>query len=445
MTSMIRFALPFVVGAVVTSHALADTFVVSPGGKFPTIQAGVDAAGPDDTVLVKAGTYFEAVVVPVGNDGLVIKGVGKPVLDARGVGGIALGAGIQVGSNNVTVRGLTVRNAKSITNNLGDGIRGTSGNLFVRNCVLLENSEAGVRCTFSTPTVTNCSFKGNITSVSLKDTFSAVIRDCKSDKEDASGVRLENTVDTTIERCSFRMIEDGDVINAGVGTNDNLTVRKCKFENADSAALRVVGANLLFENNKVLIAGGGVVVTGDNAVVRKNSFAKFVDDASALNFATGTNALIEFNVGKDMPDGFLALDPDTANFVIRHNRVVSACCEDEAAYYLDGTGHLIEDNVAIDIGGDAFLIVGDGLALLDCVAKNCLQDGFDIELGTSNTLTNCSARGCLAEGFDNSAIGTIVTGGSAKKCRIDFANDGAVTATGFAFQSGGAAVNPEID
>jgi hypothetical protein len=39
----------------------------------------------------------------------------------------------------------------------------------------------------------------------------------------------------------------------------------------------------------------------------------------------------------------------------------------------------------------------------------------------------------------------VVNGGSAKNCRIDFANDGAVTVTGFAFQSGGSAVKPEID
>jgi hypothetical protein len=83
--------------------------------------------------------------VGTGKDGLVIKGVGKAVLDARGVIGKALGAGLQIASNDVTVRGLTVRNAKNLGNNSGDGIRATGANLAVRNCTASPRASTTAR------------------------------------------------------------------------------------------------------------------------------------------------------------------------------------------------------------------------------------------------------------------------------------------------------------
>ncbi|MFO0980418.1 MAG: NosD domain-containing protein [Planctomycetota bacterium] len=55
------------------SAAHAATIVVEPGGMYPTIQSGVNAASAGDTVLVYPGTYAEEVVVPIS---IAIRGIG---------------------------------------------------------------------------------------------------------------------------------------------------------------------------------------------------------------------------------------------------------------------------------------------------------------------------------------------------------------------------------
>jgi hypothetical protein len=66
---VVFFAAALVIPAsVVGSAASADTHVVKPG---ESIQAAVDAASPGDTVLVKAGEYYERVTIRT--DGLTLR------------------------------------------------------------------------------------------------------------------------------------------------------------------------------------------------------------------------------------------------------------------------------------------------------------------------------------------------------------------------------------
>jgi len=62
--------------------AAADTFTVSPGGPLPTVQAGLDAASPGDTVLVLEGTYPGDFVNT--KSLIVVRGLGSVVLVGNG-------------------------------------------------------------------------------------------------------------------------------------------------------------------------------------------------------------------------------------------------------------------------------------------------------------------------------------------------------------------------
>jgi parallel beta-helix repeat protein len=75
--------------------------------QYATIQEAVDAASAGDTVLVRAGTYNEAVRIVPGKEGLVVQGegMGRTILDGNG----EHSRGIRVTADDVTVRDLTLQ------------------------------------------------------------------------------------------------------------------------------------------------------------------------------------------------------------------------------------------------------------------------------------------------------------------------------------------------
>jgi nitrous oxidase accessory protein NosD len=101
--------------AVLESRRLLSTFVVDddlkqrPDAQFQSIQAAVDAAGPDDTVKVYPGTYREQVTVPAGKDGLRLLGQDprKVTIQAPATmsGSMAI---VEVDADDVTVGGFTI-------------------------------------------------------------------------------------------------------------------------------------------------------------------------------------------------------------------------------------------------------------------------------------------------------------------------------------------------
>ncbi len=95
-------------------------------GPFPSIQSAVNVASPGDTIMVATGTYRENVVV---NKELTVMAASVPVVDAGGTPGDSDVIGIKITTNNVTVDGLTVINARG-TDSVGiavaKDVRGTT-------------------------------------------------------------------------------------------------------------------------------------------------------------------------------------------------------------------------------------------------------------------------------------------------------------------------------
>jgi nitrous oxidase accessory protein NosD len=128
---------------VITGSSFASTIsVAKSGGDYPTIQAGVTAANADDTVLVKAGTYNEAVTFgksgSASNGYITLKGETGAILDGVGKGE----QGVTIADKNyIKVIGMEVRNFAGGGTPIGISIEGSSGTIEIRNNIVhtIEN------------------------------------------------------------------------------------------------------------------------------------------------------------------------------------------------------------------------------------------------------------------------------------------------------------------
>jgi parallel beta-helix repeat protein len=99
-----------------TDRSEGSTYFVSPGGSdgnscgftapCATIGRAVSMAGSGDTVVVRGGTYHEQVTLTVG---LTLRGIGRPTIDATGLGNGVLVTG--AGAAGARVMGFRVQNA----------------------------------------------------------------------------------------------------------------------------------------------------------------------------------------------------------------------------------------------------------------------------------------------------------------------------------------------
>ncbi len=107
-------------------------------GQYATIQAAVNAASADDTVMVAAGIYNENVVIST--SGLRLKAIGRAVIDGAGLTGtgiLALGTAAQPVAD-VEVSGFEVRGFQR-----GIVLQFTTGARISRNDIHDNNQSPG--------------------------------------------------------------------------------------------------------------------------------------------------------------------------------------------------------------------------------------------------------------------------------------------------------------
>lgn len=429
------------------SSSQAAIVKVAKNGPLSTIQAGVDAASAGDTVLVAAGVYSGTVVVPLGKNGLTLKAKGKVVLDARGPSGVAAGAGIEVEADDVTLRGIEVRNAAAILGNPGDGIRLLGARGRVTKCAVLASEDAGIVAFGIDAKVDGSRCASNdVGIVAGSSTSTLTITKVVFDAQTTNSIDLLNGAVVDASKCVVRGGVNG-VRGVLSNSNANTRVVECKFEHVQGAAVVVNAANLLIEGCTVKRSGSAFNLRGDGLVVRDNLVDGAASNSVALRVQNSNGASIEDNRFRSTGGQAIEIAGAAPNAILVGNDARrSAPASGIAVYAIVAPGCQVLDCTAIDAGGDGFGIAGANVVVEDCLALRCGRDGFDVaSTATATSLVDCVARFCGAEGIDNSGPTTTATGGVFKNNRIDVTNDGSLTLTAVTFTTGGTNVAPVLD
>lgn len=409
--------LASIVVGVTPSPASAANLCAEPNGVagcFTTIQEAVDNASAGDNILVRRGTYFENVVIPAGLDGLTIRNQGSTrqiILDPDTPN---TGVGITIEADDVTVRGLTIRNGESLGIHItGDAsgalvdrmsIGGTNG-----DCVLVDGPDATVK-------------------------------------------------NSTLFGCG----SDGVEGNPGA---TGLTIERNKINNCDADCINVDADGVTVKSNIIRTAddGAGIELTGDQMVVRSNRVSRTDDDSYRLRCESCTGGLVQANISDfaSDDDGF-SLYADAPGLVVKQNKsfyngnegfrvegvgiklernlsVGNGGDNGEHGFQISGSDHELIRNTARDNHGDGFAIGGDGFSSLTSaitldrnLAINNIEDGFDVESAADASLTRNRAINNLGVGFEISAtaVDTFLANNTGTRNRTDFCDEGTGTLLG---------------
>ncbi|OVE78027.1 hypothetical protein BVX99_00850 [bacterium F16] len=110
--------------------------------KYPTIQAGIDAAGAGDTVTVAAGTYNEDIVL---KSGVIVQGAGADTTTIQGTGSGPVVTAVDVDAT-ATIDGFTITGGGNSF--YSGGITCDSSSPTISNTIISNNSGYGISCMF---------------------------------------------------------------------------------------------------------------------------------------------------------------------------------------------------------------------------------------------------------------------------------------------------------
>lgn len=383
-----------------------------------SIQAAVDAAAPGDTILIKAGVYVENVVISNGQVGLVLKGSGKVVIDARPQGTTGTGPAIGIAEANVTVQNVIVRHARAGL--VGAGVVVLANGVTLKNVAAYACDDAGILVAAHDVRIDGC----------------RVIA-CKN-----YGIRI---------------------------TGDRATITGCLVRQCDSAGISVTGIDGFVRKNRVqtIEDDNGIEVQGNGARILQNvvldtdSHAILVTDCGGFEIVgnrvrsagdsegiklTGSGeGYIAHNTCEDCFESGIDLSVDCGLVIVRKNKVLRCGSETAHGIEIGASDVVVEDNVVTEAESDGIYVIGALVTVRGNKITGCFQDGIEIN-GSGCVVDANVVKNCHGEGIQNDAAMTEFTNNVMKGNRTDFVNSINVGVfTGNVFVTGGVMTGPTID
>ncbi len=369
----------FAAAVLFSTTAHAATICVNP--KAPACQAtiggAVAIAGPGDRVAIAAGTYYEAVVVPPGKEGLQITGTGKTtIIDPspnQAIGFLGGTAALAIASRDVQIRTLTIRNGI-------DGIDATARGLVVQGCSLVGQDNVAINVSGYGAQILGNEIRSGGTGV-FNQGFGTIVKG--------------NTVT--------------DMVQVGI-------------LDAGGDAVQVIGNTIA---NSVV----GMQIQGDGAVIQSN-MVKYAQPFGIASF--GANPTIRLNA----VDGILGMGVFTNCINCWGGSIALNTISDTLNQGIlataDSPGLRIQGNTIARSGAEGLLIAGAGIVATqnrisdagNTLNVPCISVQTDSAIVTRNTAANCAAAGIRAHGNLNDIESNTVMGTYENGITVDGDNGG---------------------
>jgi parallel beta-helix repeat protein len=256
--------------------SLASATIINVPGDYPTIQEGIDACSPGDTVIVADGIYHENITI-----GLAVSLFGQSrdgvVIDGSGAGDVVF-----IDSAMVSVGNLTVRNSGSQLTDSGIELR-FADSCRIEYCRFNSNNCGLFLYGSRYNTISRCSFSSNENGIHFHESVSETIPDNRENNitnnimqnNNSCGVFFDHTLRTYHDS---NLISGNRILNNQIGISMIMSYRNNIMRNdiIDNDEYGII---------HMVCEGGG----GNNVFHHNNFYYNNQGDIQACNFGVDTD------------------------------------------------------------------------------------------------------------------------------------------------------------